>query len=59
MTKSHVAPHFDHLFVRNAMAPLMVLSRSHGANTYAAASHDTNASDICYAYANVDVSGIT
>ena len=32
--KSHVAPHVDHLDLRNAMVPL-VLSMSHDANTNA------------------------
>ena len=39
---SHVSPHFNHLHLRNAMEPLMVLSTSHDADTRAIASHDTN-----------------
>ena len=31
--QKHVAHHFDHLDLRNAIAPLMVLSTSHAANT--------------------------
>ena len=39
--KSHVS-HFDHLDLRNAMVPVMVLSTSHDADTNAIILHDTN-----------------
>ena len=29
MIKSHIAPQFDHLTLRNAMVPMMMLSMSH------------------------------
>ena len=33
--KSHVAPHFDHLDLRNSMVPLKMLSASHDIGTIA------------------------
>ena len=36
-TKSHVTPNFDHLYLRNAMVPLKMLSTSHDADTNAVA----------------------
>ena len=46
--KSHVAEHCDHIDLRNAMAPMNVLSTSHDADTNVEVSHDTktNATDI-------------
>ena len=38
--KSHVAPHYSHLDLRNAMVPLTMLSTAHDANTVSVASHD-------------------
>ena len=37
-----VTCHFDHLDVKNAMVPVIVLSTSHDADTNTVASHDTN-----------------
>ena len=41
--KCHVAHHLAHLDLRNAIAPLMMLSTSHGADTKEMASYATNA----------------
>ena len=46
--KSHVAPYFDHLDIRNAVVSMMVLSTSCDANISEMALHDTNASDIMW-----------
>ena len=44
--KSDIAPHINHLDLKNAVAPLMVLSTSNDADTNAVASHDTKATGI-------------
>ena len=44
--KGNVVHHFYHADFGNTMVPLTILSTSHDANTYAVASHDTNASGI-------------
>ena len=40
--KGHITQNFDHLYLRNAMRPLMVLSTSHDAGTNEVESHDTS-----------------
>ena len=46
LPKSHVVPYFDHLDLRNAIVPLIMLSASHDADGNAMASHDTNANGV-------------
>ena len=41
--RSHIAPHFCHLYCRNAMVPLTTLLASHNDNTVASVSMTTNA----------------
>ena len=54
--KIHVTCHFDHLDLRNAMVPLMVLSTPQDADTNAVVSHDRYTNASCEA--NVDVSSM-
>ena len=55
--KPHIALHFDHLDLRYAMVPLMMLSASHYWDTIAVASHNTDGSGIMWF--DVGGSGIT